>query len=317
MRAAAIVVTHDSADHVGHCLEPLVSAGAEVVVVDNASSDGTAALVRSRFPGVRLLTNADNRGFAAAVNQGLATVQADVVVLVNPDCVVPPATLRTLVGFLGEHEGVGVVGPRLLGPGGTTAVSAHPFEDLGTVVASRFGGSLVPVRVRRMLVRAKRRRSYDACRGGEAQVAVDWVSGACLAVRTDLLRRLGGLDPGYFMYYEDEELCLQSWRAGRAVVYLPSVQATHVGGASTRDPAHAWPHLYRSMLRFHARHRPGTYTLVRAAILIRAGLGIAVGSVRDTLALVRRRPPRRVLAWGRIALVAVRADRPVAAEARP
>jgi N-acetylglucosaminyl-diphospho-decaprenol L-rhamnosyltransferase len=309
MSAAAVVVTYNSRDHVPACLEALAAAGVEIAVVDNASTDGTPDLVARQFPAVRLLANPDNRGFAGAVNQALAGTDADVVLLVNPDCLVSAGTVRELCSFLAENPDVGVVGPRLVDAEGRAAMSAHPFEGIVSIVASRFGGSLVPVPVRRLLSSRARRRSYDACGAGDRPVAVDWLSGACLAVRSSVLHLLGGLDTAYFMYYEDEELCLQAWRSGAAVVYLPTVSARHVGGASSTNPAEVWPHLYRSLLRFQARHRPRTYGLVRAAILTRAVVGVIYGLVRDALAPPGG-PRSRALAWARIAQIALSARRP-------
>lgn len=304
MKVAAIVVTYNSERHVTQCLSALVEAGLGVWVVDNASTDGSPQVVAERFPDVRLLVNPANYGFARAVNQALAQTEADVVLLVNPDCVVPPETVGRLADYLAANPEVGIVAPRLRHADGEVAISTHPFESAGSILASRFGGSLVPVGLRCRLARRKRRESYEACRDGAEPVAVDWVSGACLAARGSLLRRLGGLDAGYFMYYEDEELCLQAWRAGARVVYLPAAEALHVGGASSGDPAHVWPHLYRSLLRFQARHRPRTYRLVRGGILLRALIGVALGVGKDALAARRGDAPRRALAWARIARIA-------------
>jgi len=301
MNVGAIVVTHNSRRHVGACVRSLLEAGAEVVVVDNASSDSTVAAIAERFPQARLLANRENHGFAVAVNQALAVVDAAVVLLVNPDCIVPPETVRALAAHLAAHPEVGAVGPRLVGPNGRMAISAHPFESPLAVLASRFGGSVVPVSLRRLLSGRRRRATYDACCGGTRPLAVDWLSGACLALRGPLFRRLGGLDAGYFMYYEDEELCLQVWHAGGRVEYLPAVAAVHVGGASSGDPAAVWPHLYRSLLRFQARHYPRAFPLVRAAIFVRAVLGIAIGAGRDAVAALRGKPARRALAWVRVA----------------
>lgn len=309
LRACAIIVTYNSVEQIGACVEALLESGVAVSVVDNASSDGTCALVRSRFPEVRVLANHTNHGFAHAVNQALAEVHADAVLLVNPDCVLSPGTVGGLTVYLATNPDVGVVGPRLRDHRGIVANSAHPFETALTVLATRFGAGLVPRALRAPLMSAGRRKTHAACRDGASPVAVDWLSGACLAVRTTLLRSLGGLDAGYFMYYEDEELCLQAWRAGARVVYLPSVEAVHAGGASSGDPVHVWPHLYRSLLRFQARHRPRTYSLVRASILVRALLGVWLGAPRDALALVTRRPARRSLAWVRIGQIAVRGTR--------
>ena len=303
MTGAAVVVTYESEREVESCLRALRAAGVEIWVVDNASADRTVALVREHFPEARVITNSVNRGFARAVNQALARVRTDAVLLVNPDCVVPPQTTGALLRYLAANPGVGVVGPRLRGEDGRIAVSAHPFETLASVVASRFGGSLVPAGLRRLLATGRRRSAQRACWSGAEALPVDWVSGACMAVRRSLLSATRGLDCDYFMYYEDEELCFQARLAGLSVVYLPEVEATHAGGASSVDPTWVWPHLYRSLLRFHARHLPRTLRLVRAAILLRALVGVGLGLCRDVLAL-RRRPGRRTRAWMRIARIA-------------
>jgi hypothetical protein len=149
---------------------------------------------------------------------------------------------------------------------------------------------------------------YRACAGGGGPVTVDWASGACLAVRTTLLERLGGLDEGYFMYYEDEELCLRAAQDGSRVMYLPTVGARHIGGASSSDPVAAWPALYASMMLFFARHRPGELAAVRATVFLRAGLGLLLAAARGERA--------RAAAWRRIAVVATRRPR-VANRSRP
>lgn len=305
MTAAAIVVTHNSQPFVGGCIEPLLEAGVEVWVVDNASGDGTVPLLRRRFPQVHLLVNPDNRGFAAAVNQALSHTDADAVLLVNPDCRVPPGTVRRLLNHIGTNPEVGIVAPRLRDPRGRIAVSAHPFETAASVVASRYGGSLVPLGLRRRISFGDRRQNYEACCDGTTPVSVDWVSGACMAVRGELLHRIGGLDDRFFLYYEDEELCYRVARLGARVVYLPAVDAIHIGGGSSADPIHLWPHLYRSLLRFQALHRPHTYGIVRAAILVRALLGVALGGLRAAVARDKRTMIRRARAWAMVARLAL------------
>ncbi|WP_432826434.1 glycosyltransferase family 2 protein [Dactylosporangium sp. CA-092794] len=314
LHCTAIVVTYNSAGYVAEALTALLATGMSVRVVDNASPDGTAALVAARFPQVDLIVNDTNAGFARAVNQAMRRGCADVVLLVNPDCVVPPDTARALVRYVRDRPSVGIAGPRLVGTDGRVAISAHPFESLATVVASRFGGTLVPVGVRRLLCGAKRRRAYDACRRPREPHCVDWLAGACLAVRTELLVTVGGLDDGYFLYYEDEELCLRAWQQAYSVVYVPTVQARHTGGASSRDPAHIWPHLYRSMLLFFARHRRPAFSAVRLAVLVRALLGIGLAAVRS--AWHREDGAARARAWAHILRIAYRAT-PESLERRP
>jgi N-acetylglucosaminyl-diphospho-decaprenol L-rhamnosyltransferase len=303
----AIVVTYNSAGQIGRALTALRGADVDVVVVDNASADATRTIVQSDFPDVALLVNATNVGFATAVNQGLADVRAGVVLLVNPDCTVPADTVRGLVHFLATRPDVGVAGPRVLDADGRVAVSAHPFESLTSVLVSRFGGSLVPVGVRRILSGSSRRRMYDACRGPAEPTPVDWLSGACLAVRADLLHATGGLDERYFLYYEDEELCWQAHSLGLAVIYLPELQVVHIGGASSAVGA-TWPHLYRSMLIFFAEHRRSSYQAVRFTVLARAGLGIALATARR--ATGSESGAARAAAWRGVARVAWTSGRP-------
>lgn len=295
--AAAIVVTHNSAAHAPGAVGALVCGGLAVHVVDNASADETAPMLAQDFPQISVQHSCGNIGFARAVNAALPRISSDVVLLVNPDCTVPPDTSAALVAALREDPTVGIAGPRICDEAGNVAVSAHPFESIISVVISRFGGSLIPVRVRRLASGSRRRASYTACLRGTDALDVDWISGACMAVRTDLLRSLGGLDEGYFLYYEDEELCLRTHQSGLRVVYLPHVQAEHVGGASASDPRLIWPHLYRSMLRYFARNVPNQYTAVRLAVMLRSVLGM--GWATATLP-IRRDSGRRVSAWWQI-----------------
>ena len=307
-RVCAIIVTYNSADSIEACVAPLLEAGADVIVVDNASADGTAQLVSDRLPDVELLANDENRGFPAAVNQGAARGLSNTLLLVNPDCVVPAETVRALDAFLEEHPDVGLVGPRLREDDGSIQISAHPLGSFSTLLANR---------ARRVLPRALGDRfgeSYDVCLNATEPTDVGMMIAACVAIRRDLLEQIGGLDEGYFMYLEDMELCLQMRRAGYRVVYLPTVEARHVGGASSGDRSHVWPPHSRSLLRFHARHRPRTYQLVRATLIGRAILGMGLGLGQDALAAARHQPPRRkTLAWARVAGIAVRHGRSRAA----
>ena len=268
--ADAIVVTYHSESSVGACLDALLAGNLHVVVVDNA---GTADVIRRRFPRVELIANDENVGFSRAVNQGLARCKSDVVLLVNPDCVVPPATAAALIAYLREHPDVAVVGPRLREADGSINVSAHPIATFGSTLtnrARRFFPFLTP-----LVARHSRFGSYDACLHATEPTEVEMMIAACVAVRGDFLRDdLGGLDEGYFMYCEDMELCLQAWEHGKRVVYLPAVEAVHEGGGSSGDRSHVWPLHTRSTLRFHAKHRPRTFQLMRLALLGRAVLGL-------------------------------------------
>lgn len=304
LRATALVVTYNSREHIADCLNSLIGAGLAVRVVDNASSDGTASLVAARFPDVPLIANQDNAGFPAAVNQAFDGIEADgaatdIVLLVNPDAMVPAETARAMVGTLRARPDIGVVGPRLLDANGEIGFSTGPFETIGVFVG-RLIANRLPARARGFFRRHTRLRQYDICRAGGPPVAVERLAGALMAVRTEVFRRAGGLDEGYFMYYEDVELCLQAWRQGAKVVYLPEADARHIGGASSSDPTWTMPHQARSQLRFVARHWPSSYQAMRLAVLSHATLHVAAG--------VLRRPGRRLSpatrAWAKVARIA-------------
>lgn len=311
--ATAVVVTYNSVAQIGPCLAALHEADVAIRVVDNASTDGTVELIRRDFPEVEVLVNTVNVGFSRAVNRGCRGVRDDAILLVNPDCVVPACTTQALLTLLADRPAVGIAGPALVGSDGRLAVSAHPFETLASVVVSRCGGSLLPVGLRRLLGGAERRRTYDAGRDSSGPTTVDWVSGACLAVRTDLLADIGGLDERYFLYYEDEELCLQASVRGSLVVHLPAVRAVHIGGASSALGV-TWPHLYRSMLIFFASHRASSYQAVRITILLRALVGMLLGGLRRLAG--NRSAAHRTRAWSQVASVALTARRGCSTERR-
>jgi len=305
---SAIVVNYRAAGELPGCLTPLLGAGAEVWMVDNASGDGATALVRERFPSVNLIENKTNEGFAAANNRALERVGGDFVLFVNPDCRINPDSVARLTAYLSSHPEVGIAAPAIRDLQGGPVPSAHRFETTASVLFMLAGGRSLLPGVKRFLARLAGDTTYGISFGSSEPRAVDWASGACLLARTDLMRRLGGFDEGYFLYYEDEDLCRRVWETGSEVVFFPHARATHAGGASTHDFAHVWPELYRSLLRFQALTRPGTYPLVRGAVAVRAVLGMLLGAVRDGAYAASGRPRQhRLLAWRRILRLAVRA----------
>ncbi len=213
----------------------------EIIVVDNASRDGSADMVRTEFPGVRLIANAENLGFARANNQGIRASQGRYVVLLNSDTLVPPGALAALVAFMDAHPDAGAVGPRLLRPDGT----AQPYA---------FGGDPTP---RYLLARGVnrlifRRPLHDWATDAVQQV--DWVSGACLMVRREAMDQAGLLDENIFMYFEDNDWCLRIRGAGWKVYYNPQAAITHIGGQSLAQNPAARRAYGESLQYFYAKH---------------------------------------------------------------
>lgn len=237
-----------------------------VVVVDNASTDGSAAMVRAEFPEVELLEPGRNLGFAGANNLGLRKVLSsfpvkstlntqhsvpNYVLLLNPDTVVHPGAIEALVAFLEAHPRVGAAGPRLLNTDGTTQPAAFRFPTLAMTALDLFPpGELLPGRLYNSWWHGR----YPQERS-DAPFPIDHPLGACILVRRAALEQAGPLDEGYFMYAEEVEWCFRIRAAGWAIWQVPEARVTHVGGAATSQfRSRMQVALYQSRLRFFRQH---------------------------------------------------------------
>ena len=222
---------------------------AEVIVVDNASTDGSLEMVRSEFPQVRLLANPENRGFTAANNQGLALSQGRYLLLLNPDTEIVGDALATMLGFLETHPQVGALGPQLLYPDGSRQSSRRRFPTFATaLVESTVVQEWWPDN--RIL-----RRYYITDTPDDAVQPVDWVVGACLLVRREIYEQVGALDEGFFMYSEELDWCRRIKAAGWEIVYLPTATVIHHEGKSSEQVVPA-RHIYfqSSKVRYFRKH---------------------------------------------------------------
>jgi len=248
-----IIVTYQTKDDVLRCLASVCAHPPhvlrDVVVVDNASSDGTVSAVTAAWPAVRVLALEKNLGFAAANNRAIAMTSSPLVLLLNSDTIVGPGALDRLVDRL-VATGATAAGPRL--------VDAHGRPEIS------FGPALSPVGelVQRWRV-GLARRSWAPARAYVARLVsrerdVDWVSGACLLVRREAAVTAGLLDERYFMYEEDVDFCAALRRHGGRVLFTPSAEVTHLRGRSVRSaPAATRAHYDRSHLAFYEKHHPG------------------------------------------------------------
>ena len=195
----------------------------EVAVVDNRSSDGSEGFATKRGANCLLIRNRRNRGFGAAVNQGLAKTRGPLVLIVNPHCLIEPGTVGTLAKALGSHDDCAVAGPRVFGDP-RLALSAFGRSSLLARLFPRAGmtpGSL----------------SDAELEMPGLAVEVDWVSGACMLARRAALRAVGGFDERYFLYWEDADLCCRLRGAGWTVRYVPEARVQHVTGGPRRQAA--------------------------------------------------------------------------------
>ena len=268
-RLSIVIVTFNSATEIDACLASLaVHAGSvdcETLVIDNASSDGTAAAVRARWPGVRVLDAGRNLGFAGGSNLGIRQTAGELILLLNPDTVIRPGALETLMAALDARPDAAVAGPRLVDGDGRPELSfgrmISPFAELRQkllVKGNDRGLPLVAEYVDRITSRPR---------------DVGWVSGACLLVRRADAEAIGLLDERYFMYAEDVDFCAAIRARGRAVIFVPASQVVHLRGRSVASSPKTTEMAYRrSQLAFYVKHHPAWAPVLRAYLKLRGRL---------------------------------------------
>ena len=250
---AVVIVSYEVRAELGRCLRALEEAGfaapgGEVVVVDNASTDGTAMRVREEHPWVQLVARPDNRGFSAGVNEGVRHTTARHVLLLNPDTEVPLGCLPLLRAAAERCEGAGVIGFRHVDGDGQFQLSVGlwpslPSELLRRVVQRRLdaGDSRVRALCQHFLRQPR---------------AIAWVSGSAMLVRRDTFEAVQGFDERYFLYFEDMDFCLRVWATGARVVFDPSLTLLHHRGRSAAKSPERAARAYReSQLRFWRTHK--------------------------------------------------------------
>jgi GT2 family glycosyltransferase len=240
---SVIIVSYNTRELLRQCLASLRrhARAAQVIVVDNASRDGSVAMMRADFPHVEVVALPENRGFAAANNAGLLVADGDPILLLNSDTVVEDDSLARCAAWMRAHPRVGALSPRLVGMDGVAQQCLYAFPTLAGLLG----------------VALWRRNP----RGG-ADVPDGWLAGTALFLRREALREVGGeLDPGYFMYWEDADLSARLRERGWERVAYPEAHVRHCGGASSsaadsplRADLLAWYVFGRH--RWFARHRP-------------------------------------------------------------
>lgn len=221
----------------------------EVVVVDNASADGSADAIEAEFPEVRLIRNDRNAGFAGGVNLGLRACRHPLILLLNPDTRVLRDALPKLVEYADGHPQAGILGPRVVNADGSLQASRFRFPSLlNQILAATYLYQLFP---RSRFLNRERLGGQDADRAQP----VDAVSGCCFLVRRSVLDAVGLLDEDFFMYAEEVDLCYRTRRAGFEVHYAPVGEIVHLGGESSRLASRRnFLEFRRSLLRFFWKH---------------------------------------------------------------
>jgi N-acetylglucosaminyl-diphospho-decaprenol L-rhamnosyltransferase len=282
---SVIVVSFNTRALLRACLASVLPATAglccETIVVDNASSDGSAEMVAQTFPEVILIRNETNRGFAAANNQALAVSRGQFVLLLNSDALLLLDTVAAFLRFMAAHPRCGLVGGQLLNPDGSFQAS---FADFPTLL-----GELLLLTTLARWLRPATFPSYPAEQSQQAR-AVDWVFGACMLARRAAIDQVGGLDEDYFMYTEETDWCYRLRQAGWTVNYLPTARVVHWSGQSaSRVPERKRSQLYRSKWLFMAKHyRPLTALVFRQAVRLATVVKCGVAWLRVVTSQGRR-----------------------------
>jgi hypothetical protein len=233
MSISIIIVNWNVKDLLRDCLESIfagdIHKAPEVIVVDNASGDGSAEMVEREFPQVKLIASAENLGYAGGNNLGALRASGDFLFILNPDTRLVGDALTRLRDYLLAHPKVGAVGPQLLWPDGSVQSSRRRFPTVAsmflesTLLEQWFPGNRA----------ARRYRFEDTSPTGPAPV--DWVMGAALFIRREAWQAVGPLDETLFMYFEETDWCRRCFEAGWRVHYLPEAKVIHYEGQSSKQ----------------------------------------------------------------------------------
>lgn len=221
----------------------------QVIVVDNASSDGSVAMVRRQFPQATLLINSNNVGFARANNQALELVRGRYILLLNTDAFVHDGAVDGMVAFMDDHPDAGSVGCRLYYEDGMLQRSCFAFPTLATELWS-------VLFLDRLFSKSRYFGAYQMTYWDMNNTQpVDSLMGACIMVRSDVIRRIGLFDEQFFMYSEEIDLCYRIQKEGLRNYYLPQFSAIHLwGGSSRRVRRDSFLRLYQSRVKFFRKH---------------------------------------------------------------
>lgn len=225
MTLSIIIVNYNTGALTKACLESLLGQplpkDSEIIVVDNASNDETVPFLRSDFPEIKIISNTQNLGLAAAVNQGIAAATGDFYLILNPDTIALPHSVMSLLDFMQKNPDVGIAGGKLISPNGSVQYSCYRYYRPMTVVYRR----TLLGKTRAGQAEIDRFLMKDFDRGTTREV--DWLMGACLMVRARAVKKIGGMDERFFLYFEDVDWCRRFKEAGYRVVYFPGAQFSH------------------------------------------------------------------------------------------
>lgn len=298
VEVSVIIISYNTRAHLRDCLVSLrddpEAPTHEVIVVDNGSRDGSAAMVRAEFPEALVIEARENLGFAKANNLALERARGEFFLLLNSDAFPEPGAVRWLAEHLRGHPEVGVVGPRLLNRDGSLQPSCYRFPSPGRAwLENLWATSLLP----------PGSPWGDFRRWGHNEDReVDWVSGACFLVRREAYAAVGGLDERFFMYQEETDWQRRLRDGGWRVAFTPAARVMHIGGASgAAEQARINRHFFESLDRYEWKHHgPAGLVSVRLAMVVGCFLRVILWGLVLLLVPNRRTQARfkaKMLSW--------------------
>ena len=244
-----IIVNWNTKEYLLHCIDSILqkkgSIPMEIIVIDNGSRDRSGEEVKRQFPGLRLIENGRNLGFAKAVNQGLRVSSGRYLLLLNPDTQLREGAIENLVSFMESHAEAGVAGAQLLKGDGSKQNSIANFPSLTTELLNK-----------NLLRRLFPKKFPGKEKDYPEPIEVDSVIGACMMVRRDVLDQVGLLDEDYFLFLEETDWCYRIKRTGWRIYHVPQAEVYHFQGKSAEAvKKEARVEFYRSRYHFFKKNR--------------------------------------------------------------
>jgi N-acetylglucosaminyl-diphospho-decaprenol L-rhamnosyltransferase len=302
MDISVIIVSWNVRDLLRNCLRSvqlqatMPGRQTEIIVVDNASNDGTIEMLRGEFPDAHATVNSENLGFTRANNQALKIARGRYFFLLNPDTELRPNALTKLFTYADANPHVGIIGPRIYYGDGSLQSSRRRFPTLGTAF-------LESTKLQQWFPRNRTLKRYYMLDTKDDQTQqVDWVNGSAMFVRREVYDQIGGFDEGFFMYSEELDWCYRAKRAGWLVAFLPAAQVTHYEGKSSEQVlAQRDIYFHSSKIRFFRKYR-GAFVaeILRAFLLLMFSYQLVEEGFKWLLGRKRGLRAQRIRAYGKV-----------------
>lgn len=256
MKTSVIIVSYNTKEYLEKCIKSLLkrdNSDKEILVIDNASSDGTPAFVRENFPDAKLILNKENLGFAKAVNQGIKESSGKYILLLNPDTEILSDSIKNLINFTEKHPEVAAVGPKLLNSDLSLQTSAYFFPNLIWLLfhLSRVKHIFYPNMLMRSLLSKISIHFWEYNQIRE----IDWITGAAILIRREAIREVGFFDENFFMYFEEIDWCKRAKEKGWKIYFTPDASIIHhLEKSSEKEGERTFLERYKSLIYYFRKH---------------------------------------------------------------